>query len=160
MTRHKTILIRMKKETGSRCLMYLLIQLVMSMAMIKTLFSLSLLMALAKQFIGMTWQLQSMLITMYSQIMDPRHPKPLTHLHKNSLKQMDTVRAKENKHKVLKNKEKFRLKKLWQRVLRLKKLRTKRERRRLRLSQTLKEVYPQSYWMDKKLLLVTEKNSF
>ena len=54
MTIHKTILIRMKRETGSRCLMYLLIQLVMSMAMIKMLFSLSLLMGLAKQFIGMT----------------------------------------------------------------------------------------------------------
>ena len=54
MMRHKTILIRMKKETGSRCLMYLLIQWVMSMAMIKTLFLSSLLMALAKQFISMT----------------------------------------------------------------------------------------------------------
>ena len=160
MMRHKTILIRMKKETGSRCLMYLLIQWVMSMAMIKTRFLSSLLMALGKQFISMTWQLQSMLITISSQIMDRRHLKPLTHLHKSNLKQMDTVRALENKHKMLKSKERFRPKKLWQRVLRLKKLRTKREQRRLRLSQTLKEIYPQSYWMDKKYLLMTEKSSF
>ena len=81
--------------------------------------------------------------------MDRRHLKPLTHIHKNNLKQMDTVRALENKHKMLMNKERFRPKKQWQRVLRHKKLRTKREQRRLRLrmrlSKTLKKIYPQSY---------------